>query len=112
MSVIDERKLFEEFQKTWTLEKVKNMTLKEYTSVKGDGERDDFTYWIENQLDILGSVWGGSAFKFGIYKRDRIEDKEQGKGRVYDKHYAWLEKYGKTQQEVFKKVKSLIMQVI
>lgn len=112
MSVTDERKLFEEFQKTWTLEKVKNMTLKEYTSVKGDGERDDFTYWIENQLDILGSVWGGSAFKFGIYKRDRIEDKEQGKGRVYDKHYAWLEKYGKTQQEVFKKVKSLIMQVI
>lgn len=38
------RKLFEEFQKTWTLEKVKNMTLEEYTSVKGDGERDDFTY--------------------------------------------------------------------
>lgn len=106
------RKLFEEFQKTWTLEKVKNMTLEEYTSVKGDGERDDFTYWIENQLDILGSVWGGSAFKFGIYKRDRIEDKEQGKGRVYDKHYAWLEKYGKTQQEAFQKVKSLIMQVI
>lgn len=106
------RKLFEEFQKTWTLEKVKNMTLEEYTSVKGDGERDDFTYWIENQLDILGSVWGGSAFKFGIYKRDRIEDKEQGKGRVYDKHYAWLEKYGKTQQEAFKKVKSLIIQVI
>ena len=112
MSVTDKRKLFEEFQKTWTLEKVKNMTLEEYTSVKGDGERDDFTYWIENQLDILGSVWGGSAFKFGIYKRDRIEDKEQGKGRVYDKHYAWLEKYGKTQQEAFQKVKSLIMQVI
>ncbi len=109
---LNERKLFEEFQKTWTLEKVKNMTLEEYTSVKGDGERDDFTYWIENQLDILGSVWGGSAFKFGIYKRDRIEDKEQGKGRVYDKHYAWLEKYGKTQQEAFQKVKSLIMQVI
>lgn len=112
MSVTDVRKLFEEFQKIWTLEKVKNMTLEEYTSVKGDGKRDDFTYWIENQLDILGSVWGGSAFKFGIYKRDRIEDKEQGKGRVYDKHYAWLEKYGKTQQEAFKKVKSLIMQVI
>lgn len=58
MSVTDERKLFEEFQKAWTLEKVKNMTLKEYTSVKGDGERDDFTYWIENQLDILGTVYG------------------------------------------------------
>lgn len=112
MSITLNEKLFEEFQKTWTLERVKNMTLKEYTSVKGDGERDDFTYWIENQLDTLGSVWGGSAFKFGIYKRDRIEDKGQGNGRVYDKHYAWLEKYGKTQQEAFKKVKSLIIQVI
>lgn len=47
MSVTDERKLFEDFQKTWTLEKVKNMTLEEYTGIKSNGERNDFTYWLE-----------------------------------------------------------------
>ena len=56
-----------EFQRKWNSEKIKAMTLEEYTSV-GEKERQDFSYWIESRLDEIGSIWGGSAFKFGIYK--------------------------------------------
>ena len=106
------RKLFDEFQNTWNLENVKNMTLEEYTGIKSSGERNDFTYWIEKKLENLGSIWGGSSFKFGVYKRDSTEAKEQDKGRVYNENYAWLEKYGSTPEKAFEKVKSLIIQVI
>ncbi|EOH6722314.1 hypothetical protein ACMCRX_000888, partial [Campylobacter jejuni] len=48
---LDEKKLqemldgFLNFQKVWTLEKVKNMTLEEYTNIKKDNpNRDDFTF--------------------------------------------------------------------
>lgn len=102
MELKAERELFEEFQKTWTLEKVKNMTLEEYSSTKsdGDGERDDFTYWLEHKLEKLGSIRGGSAYKFGIYKSK-------------NKQYEWTkEKYGETQQEAFEKIKSLIVKII
>ena len=65
---IDEkRKLFDEFQKIWTLERVKGMTLEEYTNLKTEGEY--FTYWIEHKLETLGDIGGGAAFKFGIFKR-------------------------------------------
>ncbi|MDA3956975.1 hypothetical protein [Oceanispirochaeta sp.] len=53
---------WEEFLQEWPLEKVKTMTLPMYTSV---GKKDTFTYWLESRLDKLGSIWGGSSFKFG-----------------------------------------------
>ena len=49
------------------------MTLEEYTNLDKD---DAFIYWIESRLDKLGSIWGGSAFKFGIYCRDKTDAKE------------------------------------
>ena len=107
-----DRELFTEFKKRWSLENVKNMTLEQYTGLQSDGDRDDFCYWIESKLDELGSVWGGSAFKFGIYKRNDSTQKGHDKGKMYDKNYAWLEKYGKSPSEAFEKIKSLILQVI
>ena len=60
---MNKEELFLEFQKTWPLEKIKNMSLEEYSSV---GSKQSFTYWIEAKLESLGSIWGGSSFKFGI----------------------------------------------
>lgn len=75
---------FLNFQEVWTLEKVKNMTLEEYTNIKKDNpNRGDFTFWIESKLDNLGSIWGGSAFKFGIYRRNDESQKESSNGRLY-----------------------------
>ncbi|EAH8848482.1 AAA family ATPase [Campylobacter lari] len=104
---------FLEFQRIWTLEKVKSMTLEEYTSIKKDNpDRNDFTFWIENILDDIGSIWGGSSFKFGIYKRNSNDDKENLKGKTYNDNYAWLSKYGNNQDEAFNKIKQIIINII
>ncbi len=107
----EERDLFLEFQERWSLERVKNMTLEEYTGIGGK-DRDDFAYWVESKLDTLGSIWGGSGFKFGIFKRNANDEKENNRGHIYTDNYAWLTKYGKTKEEAFKKVKSYIVKII
>ncbi|MCY4524471.1 MAG: hypothetical protein OXB84_07010, partial [Halobacteriovoraceae bacterium] len=61
-----DRKLF---LKRWPIEKIKSMTKEEYFGIK----RDHFCYWLEFK-DILASIGGGGASKFGIYK-----SKESGK---------------------------------
>ncbi|HFP7833902.1 TPA: McrB family protein [Campylobacter jejuni] len=116
---LDKKKLqemhdgFLNFQEVWTLEKVKNMTLEEYTNIKKDNpNRDDFTFWIESKLDNLGSIWGGSAFKFGIYKRNDESQKESSNGRLYSQNYAWIAKYGNNENEAFNNIKEKIIQII
>lgn len=104
---------FKDFQQYWNLEKVKKMTLEEYTSTIAISEnRNDFTFWIENKLDKMGSIWGGSSFKFGIYRQNNNEYKESGNKRYYDNQYGWLQKYGDTANEAFEKIKRLIVEVI
>lgn len=51
------------------------MALDEYSQA---GSKDSFTYWIESRLDELGSIWGGSSFKFGMFSRKDTKDKESG----------------------------------
>ncbi|HDZ4972137.1 TPA: McrB family protein [Campylobacter jejuni] len=116
---LDEKKLqemldgFLNFQEVWTLEKVKNMTLEEYTNIKKDNpNRDDFIFWIESKLDNLGSIWGGSAFKFGIYRRNDESQKESSSGRLYSQNYAWIAKYGNNENEAFNNIKEKIIQII
>ncbi|MDE7175332.1 MAG: AAA family ATPase [Helicobacter sp.] len=112
-----DEKIFKEFQERWSLKKVRNMTLEEYTGL-GGVNRDDFTYWIETKLSKfskfskLGSISGGSAFKFGIYKRNAETIKENGQGFIYEKDYAWSAKYGNTKEEAFDKIKSYIIKII
>lgn len=108
------RALFLEFQERWSLERVKNMTLEEYTGI-GGANRDDFTYWIENKLDKLGSIWGiggGGSFKFGIYKRADDKKREDESTYKYNKEYAWCKKYGETPQQAFEQIKFLIVKII
>lgn len=108
-----QRELFLEFQKVWSLEKVKNMTLEDYTSILKDNQnRNDFTFWIESKLDNLGSIWGGSSFKFGIYKRNSNEDKGSNNSYSYNDDYGWYTKYGEDIQTAFKTVKENIIKVI
>lgn len=85
------------------------MSLEEYTNPNRD---DAFIYWIEKRLEKLGSIWGGSAFKFGIYRRQEIALKKPSKGRIYGREYAWMTKYGQNEQEAFKTVKERIIDII
>lgn len=108
---MENRKIFLDFQQKWTLDRVQNMTLDEYTSV-GGSSRDDFCYWLESKLDKIGSIWGGSAFKFGIYRCNKPEkDRIEGK-RKYESGYAWFIKYGDTKAQAFETIKSKIIEII
>ena len=84
------------------------MSLEQYSKA---GDNDTFTYWLESATEDLGSVWGGSSFKFGVYSRRDLTDKESGKGLRYDAQYGWYKKYGDTAQEAFARVRAIIVQV-
>lgn len=64
--------LWREFLQVWPLERLREMTLAEYTTA---GDKDCFVYWLEFRLVDYGSIAGGSAFKFAIFsarKRGRV----------------------------------------
>jgi 5-methylcytosine-specific restriction endonuclease McrBC GTP-binding regulatory subunit McrB len=73
-------------------------------------ERDDsFCYWVESRTDTLGSIWGGSSYKFGIYK---YQNKPKVGTVVCDKAYAWYKKYKKeTAAEAFQVVLSSVVSI-
>jgi len=99
----------EAFLQTWPLERVKNMTLQEYTNLNKSGS---FCYWLEAKTYWLGSIWGGSAFKFGIYEKNQKASQFNSLGRLSDESYAWMSKYGQTRNEAFEKVRSIIVKII
>lgn len=100
--------LWNEFNNTWSIEKLKTMSLEEYTKA---GDKDTFSYWIESRLDKLGSIWGGSAFKFGIFSRKDKTDKEDGGGAAYSDDFGWYSKYGAEQDAAFTQVRKAVVEI-
>ncbi|WP_232338077.1 McrB family protein [Flavobacterium profundi] len=103
----DHYKLKENFLQEWPLSRIKNITLEEYTNL----DKTSFCYWLESKTYILGSFWGGSSYKFGIYKKKKLQRVIKGQYQD-DGEYAWSKKYGNTKDEVFQKIKPLIISVI
>lgn len=100
-------KIYEEFNNEFPLERVRNLTLEEYTNTE---RSNSFCYWVEKKTEKLGSIWGGSAYKFGIFK---IGGKIKGRnGTLSDNEYAWYSKYGKDRQEAYENVHSNIIKII
>ncbi len=106
--VSDREKLWGEFLERWPLETLSGMTLEQYSSA---GSQDCFTYWMESRTESLGSIWGGSAFKFGVYSRLDKAEKEDAKGKSYTDNYAWYTKYGANAQSAFVRVRAIIVAV-
>lgn len=102
-------KLKQEFLDTWTEEKVAKMSLDQYTNLDRE---NSFCYWLESKTYELGSIWGGSSYKFGIYKRNDTSKNIDVTFRKSDGEYAWFTKYGETKEEAFKTVKNHILQII
>lgn len=101
-------KIWQDFLKTWPLERVRKMSLQEYTNLN---KSDSFCYWLESLTQDLGSIWGGSAYKFGIYqKKDMSADARPG--YASDGQYAWVEKFGNTAIEAFETVRTNISKLI
>lgn len=99
--------LKQEFLDTWPRKRLLGMTLEEYTNL----DKDSFCYWVEQKTNDLGSIRGGSSFKFGVYKKGSNKKTEKKNNQDADGIYAWHTKYGSTAQEAFKTVKGHILQI-
>ena len=100
--------ILEQFLKEWPIERVKNMTLEEYTNT----DKTSFCYWMESKTNDLGSIWGGSSFKFGIFKRADTSKVEKRDAYKSEGDYVWVGKYGETKTEAFDKIRSVIVDII
>lgn len=104
--------IWDAFLKIWPKSRVEKMTLEEYSRI---GDKDSFTYWLEAGTQDLGSIWGGSAFKFGIYHMNPARpDKEYASGSMHksDGEYAWYARMGSNRDEVYRIIKERILLVI
>ncbi len=109
ISMTEGNALWDKFLQRWPLEQLNQMTIQDYTQA---GNPDCFTFgWMENLTSNLGSIWGGSAFKFGVYSRKNKTDKQDGSGKSYTTEYGWYSKYGSDPKEAFEKVRANIVEV-
>jgi len=100
--------LWDEFLSVWPASRLATMTLDEYSQA---GSKDTFTYWIESGLDELGSIWGGSSFKFGVFSRKDTEDKKSDTKLSYSDIHGWYSSLGTTAEAAFEKVRGFVAQV-
>ncbi len=100
--------IWDDFLEKFPIEKIPEMTLPEYTSA---GSKNTFTWWMESGLDDLGSIWGGSSYKFGIYSRKDKVNTPQAKQFKFNDEYGWMAKYGDTPEAAFDKVRSYIVEI-
>ena len=66
----------------------------------------------EQKTRKIGSVRGGSSYKFGIYKMTEGSSTEPARNRTNDGEYAWHTKYGETREQAFESIKSIILNII
>lgn len=102
--------LWMRFLQRWPIDKLKKMTLTEYNSL---GNKDSFCSWLENLTEPLGSIWGGSSFKFGIFEFDPESENanKDSAGVLRDDKYKWTPKYGESADAAFEKIKSIIVSI-
>jgi hypothetical protein len=98
----------QEFLDKWTLDRVKQMSLEDYSNV---GDKDTFCYWLEFEAENLGRIGGKPSNKFGIWMR-KTEKQIISEDFLFDNHYAWYRKYGETAQEAFTTVRNHIASII
>ncbi|MEC8067150.1 MAG: HNH endonuclease [Pseudomonadota bacterium] len=108
--------LFKDFQLKWNREVIERMTIEQYTSLVEDGSNDHFTRQLEHNLDVWGTIWGGSSYKFGIYKCKEKPKRINQNNYFYDGEYAWNIKNDKNgsindRDSAFEQVKSNLLKI-
>ena len=99
-----EAKLKEKFLERFPVDSLRSMTIDKYTNLN---RNDSFCYWLESETYRLGSIWGGSSLKFGIYRYDQVP--KEGMPAKHDDKYCWLSKYNcETSEEAFNIVRDKI----
>lgn len=104
----EQYQLWDEFLQVWPIDRLSSLTLDEYTQA---GSKDSFTYWVESRLDKLGSIWGGSAFKFGVFSRKDTDVKTSDAKLSYSDTHGWYSSLGASAEEAFTQVRGYVVQV-
>lgn len=101
--------LKDRFLKQFPLEALKTMPIKAYTNLE---RSNSFCYWLESITPELGSIWGGSAYKFYIYEYNQKNNQEK-KNEKYlrDNKYTWLASIGNSSEAAFEVVRYRINQI-
>lgn len=86
--------VYEDFQKKFPIETLTGLPLEKYTNLK---KSDSFCYWVESKTYCLGSIWGGTSYKFGIYEYNKKPDNPSVV--TEDDRYAWYNKYNATTRD-------------
>lgn len=105
--VVEREALWKQFLERWPLESLRQMTLEQYSQAGSD---DYFCRWLEKHTESLGSIWGGSSFKFGVFSRLDKEAKSSPH-HVFTDELAWLKKYGSSAEQAFATVRQHIVTV-
>lgn len=106
---MNKHQLLAEFLKTWPIERLRTMSIEEYTNLN---KSDSFCYWLEQRTNNLGGITGGSSFKFGIYKRTNQSNESPTPNTISDGEYAWHEKYGTDRDVAFKTIREIIVSIV
>ena len=73
--------IWTKFLELWPVEKVRAMTLEQYHTLN---DPTCFQRCLESMTEMLGSIWGGYAIKFGIYERsDKGVQKKNSSNYMY-----------------------------
>ena len=96
------------FQEIWPMEKLKTMSLEEYTNL----EKTSFTYWLERETREVGGSGVGSSFSFRIYRRSNKSTVYSRENRMTDGEYCWFTDLGDKPEVVFPKVRELVLDVV
>lgn len=107
-SIPERESLWDSFLERWPIDSLQNLGLSDYCQT---GNKDSFTYWLEFSTRELGSISGGSAFKYGIYSRKNLSERIDDAGKIYNDQYAWYSKYGKDVETAFESVKLLVNEI-
>lgn len=107
-------KLYENFNERYPIEKLRSLTIEEYTNLKEISE-DYFCTWVERRVQKLGSIQGATSLKFGIYKINELPKIQCIVDNV--NKYAWPKRYGNDNEDhthykvVFEQVKQSLVEV-
>ena len=99
-------KLYDEFLEAFPLETLAELPIEKYTNLN---KNDSFCYWLESKLEYLGSIWGGSSYKFDIFEfKKQPEDNSKYRN---DGKYSWYARLGQTAEEAYEATRQAIVAV-
>lgn len=94
---------------TWPLSKLSEMRLDDYTNL---ARSSAFVYWMEVKSTKSGSIWGGSAYKFGIFRRADTTHVVDSNHQLSDGIYSWYSKYGESADGAWESVHDILLKIV